>query len=73
MKQPTQMTEVEAALHFGTLPTQRPGETQDDANKRILLDMRKAMLPLPDPGTPLGEWARRPGSILTIGEQRDTE
>jgi hypothetical protein len=62
-----EMSEGDAAMHFGELPTPRDGETQDQACARILAENRAAGKPLPDPGTPLRNWYDERGRIHQIG------
>jgi hypothetical protein len=53
-------SEAEAAVNFGQEPIPREGETQYQANSRIILEVRmtRDMDWLPNEGTPLGTWAR---------------
>lgn len=68
-----ELTELEAAMHFGELPTPQAGETQDAANERIIRELRRCRQSALDEGamvggvivglavddeTPLGNWAR---------------
>jgi hypothetical protein len=54
----------------GKLPTPKGGETQDAANARICRNLRRLREPLPDAGTPLGDWLREPGRIWSVGSRR---
>jgi hypothetical protein len=38
------------------LPVSQLGETQEAANKRLIQEKRKHNIPLPAPGTELGDW-----------------
>jgi len=44
------------SLTSDDLPESQLGETQEAANKRLIQEKRKHNIPLPAPGTELGDW-----------------
>jgi hypothetical protein len=45
-----------ASLTSDELPAVELGETQEAANKRCIQEQRRLNIPLPAPGTKLGDW-----------------
>jgi hypothetical protein len=45
-----------ASLTSDELPAAELGETQEAANKRCIQEKRRINIPMPAPGTKLGDW-----------------
>jgi hypothetical protein len=52
------MTDESITADFASdeLPAAEIGETQEAANKRYIQEQRRLNIPLPAPGTKLGDW-----------------